>query len=152
MGIQRVLRFAISIIKAGDDVIISVPDLSLEFPSEVSFTSSVVNSTSRTFTVEVRLSKADPRLKPNMIAVMKINDYKSANAISIPINVVQNSSDGNYVFTLVSDGEKNVVTKKVVETGLSYNGVVEVKKGLEAGEKIITAGYQDVNEGEEVKD
>ncbi|MEO8150982.1 MAG: efflux RND transporter periplasmic adaptor subunit [Bacteroidia bacterium] len=141
----------ISKINAGDNVIISMPDLSLEFPSKVSFASSVVNATSRTFTVEVRLPKADPRLKPNMIAVMKINDYSSANAIAIPINVVQSSSDGNYVLTIVTDGGKNIVTKKTVETGLSYNGIVEIKKGLEAGEKIISTGYEDVNPGEEVK-
>lgn len=141
----------ISKIKSGADVIISIPDLGLEFPSKVSFTSSIVNTMSRTFTVEVRLTKADERLRPNMIAVMKINDYNSANAISIPINVVQSSSDGNYVLTVKTDAGKNLVAKNQVETGMSYNGTIEVKKGLVAGDKIITAGYQDVNPGEEVK-
>jgi membrane fusion protein, multidrug efflux system len=141
----------ISKINKGDDVLILVPDLNLKFPSKVTFASSVVNPTSRTFTVEVRLTKADARLKPNMIAVMKINDYNSPNAISVPINVVQSSSDGNYVLTLTNESGKNLVAKKVVETGLSYNGTIEIKKGLDAGEKIITSGYQDVNPGEEVK-
>jgi membrane fusion protein, multidrug efflux system len=141
----------ISKINAGDNVIISVPDLGLEFPSKVSFASSVINAISRTFTVEVRLPNSEKGLKPNMLAVMKINDYNSNEAIAIPINVIQSSSDGNFVFTTATENGKTLVAKKAVETGLSYNGKIEIKKGLQQGDQLIIAGYQDVIDGEEVR-
>ncbi len=138
-------------IKIGDNVIVSIPDLQLEINAKASFTSSIVNPMSRTFTVEVKIPADITSLRPNMIAVMKIADYNNPAAIVIPINVVQSSSDGNYVLTAVTENGKNVVTKKAITTGLSYNGSIEVLKGLESGEEIIVAGYQDVNPGEDVK-
>jgi RND family efflux transporter MFP subunit len=141
----------ISKIKTGDNVIVSIPDLKLDLNAKVSFTSSSVNPMSRTFTVEVKVPANVTSLRPNMIAVMKIADYNSVNAMVVPINVVQSSSDGNYVLTAITENGKNIVTKKVVQTGLSYNGSIEVLSGLTAGDKIIIAGYQDVNPGEDVK-
>lgn len=141
----------ISKIKTGDNVIISIPDLKMDINAKVSFTSSSVNAMSRTFTVEVKVPANVTSLRPNMIAVMKIADYTSANAMVVPINVVQSSSDGNYILTAVTENGKNIVTKKVIQTGLSYNGNIEVLNGLAAGDKVIVAGYQDVNPGEDVK-
>lgn len=138
-------------IKSGDNVIIAIPDLNLEFPSKVSFASSVINTIGRTFTVEVRLPNSENRLKPNMVAVMKINDYSNQNTITVPVNVVQSSSDGNFVFVAVSENNRHHVARKIVETGLSYNGRIEIKSGLQAGELLITTGYQDVIDKEEVK-
>ena len=106
---------------------------------------------SRTFTVEVKVPATVTALRPNMIAVMKIADYTNADAMVVPINIVQSSSDGNYVLTAVTENGKNMVTKKVIQTGQSYNGSIEVLTGLATGDKIIVAGYQDVNPGEDVK-
>jgi hypothetical protein len=34
---------------------------------------------------------------------------------------------------------------------MSYNGLLEVKEGLNAGDKLITSGYLDLEEGEEIR-
>ena len=36
----------------------------------------------------------------------------------------------------------------MVTVGLTYNGLAEIKTGLKEGDKIITSGYIDLNEGE----
>jgi len=33
---------------------------------------------------------------------------------------------------------------------MDYNGVIEVTEGLNAGDKIITSGFQGLNQGEQV--
>ena len=149
--IAEVAEAYISKIKTGDNVIVSIPDLKLDISAKVSFTASSVNQMSRTFTVEVKVPATVTALRPNMIAVMKIADYTNADAMVVPINIVQSSSDGNYVLTAVTENGKNMVTKKVIQTGQSYNGSIEVLTGLATGDKIIVAGYQDVNPGEDVK-
>ncbi|NJK93905.1 MAG: efflux RND transporter periplasmic adaptor subunit, partial [Bacteroidales bacterium] len=37
------------------------------------------------------------------------------------------------------------------EQGQSYNGMIEITEGLKTGDKIINAGYLDLEDGEEIK-
>jgi multidrug efflux pump subunit AcrA (membrane-fusion protein) len=46
------------------------------------------------------------------------------------------------------NGNKLTAERRKVKQGLSYNGNVEIVSGLNAGDKIITTGYQDLNQGD----
>jgi len=135
-------------INTGDSVIVELPDLYKEIPATVTFSSKYINPTNRTFTVEVKLNPSKIDYRANMIAGLKINDYKSK-AIAIPINLIQNSQQGQYV--LVVNKESNKVEKTFITTGLTYNGVAEITKGLSVGDLLITTGYLDLKEGTVVK-
>ncbi|HYH56685.1 MAG TPA: efflux RND transporter periplasmic adaptor subunit, partial [Anseongella sp.] len=63
-------------IKTGDEVIVSFPDIKTEIRSKVSFVSRVIDPDSRTFEIEVKIPSLD-QYKPNMVAVLKIVDYAS---------------------------------------------------------------------------
>jgi membrane fusion protein (multidrug efflux system) len=41
--------------------------------------------------------------------------------------------------------------KQRIEIGNSYNGVAEILKGLAAGDKVISVGYQELIDGEYVR-
>ena len=45
----------------------------------------------------------------------------------------------------------NEVTLVRNEIGGAARGKIEIKSGLAAGDKLITVGYQDLNDGEKVK-
>ena len=45
----------------------------------------------------------------------------------------------------------NAAFKQPVVIGNSYNGVAEILKGLNAGDKVISAGYQELIDGEYVR-
>jgi membrane fusion protein (multidrug efflux system) len=62
----------------------------------------------------------------------------------IPISVVQKTSEGAMVY--IADGDKAKVVPVIL--GRSSNGMVEVTSGLSAGDKVIVAGYQDLDNGE----
>ena len=103
----------------------------------------------RSFTVEAALDENND-LHPNMIAVLKIADYKTDSAIVVPINTVQNSEDGQYVLLAKQSGNKMIAERRAVKQGLSYNGNVEIISGLVKGDRIITTGYQDLNQGDAI--
>jgi len=156
----RVLNFSIIKVKAevaeayshevnvGDAVLVYLPDLDKEITATISTASRYINPTNRTFTVEVRLKPDNTGYKANMVAVLKINDYKAANTISVSVNYIQTDPNGNFVYVAQKDGEKNVAKKMFIEQGQSYNGQVEITKGLKAGDLIVTSGYLDLEPGE----
>lgn len=146
----RVADSYISAIKKGDEVNITLPDIKEEIQGKISFVGQVVNPQSRTFDIEVTLNNRDNKLKPNMLAVVNINDKTAQNAIVIEENFVQSSENGNIVFVAGSqNGQK--AQARTIKTGLSYNGKVEILEGLKSGDSLITTGYQDLVDGQAIK-
>ena len=136
-------------IKAGDRAMVKIPDLGDdEFPTTVRAVSRSISATSRTFTVELRPSAAyAARLRPNLVAQVRIQNYAHQNVPVLPVDAVQ--KDETNVFVFLADGNKAV--KRVIHTGQTYNGQVEVTSGLQVGDKVITSGYQNLNDGQLIK-
>ena len=139
-------------IKAGDDAIVTIPDLGgEEIPATVRVVSRSINAASRTFTVELRLKNSKAAdLRPNMVATVRIQNYDAANATVIPVDLVQHDELNSYIFVVGKEGSKSVAEKRIIKTGNTYNGKVEVTSGLTATDQVISAGYQNLNEGQEV--
>jgi RND family efflux transporter MFP subunit len=137
-------------IKAGDEVIVNFPDINQQITTTVKTVSSAVNTNNRTFTVEIAVDAAKYNLHPNMIAVVKINDYTNKSVITVPMNAVQHDEQGSFVYVLTQEGGNNVVHKKSIQPGQNYGNQLEVLSGLNAGDKVITTGYQNVAEGQNV--
>jgi membrane fusion protein (multidrug efflux system) len=138
-------------VKKGDDAIVVFPDLNKEIKAKITFVGTVIDQLNRTFSVEVNL---DPNIKdyhPNMIAVVRVIDFQNDSSIVVPINVIQNSEEGKYVFLAAEKDGKTVAKKQMVTVGLTYNGDTQISGGLNPGDKLITAGYQDLNDGEVLK-
>ena len=140
----------ISRVKKGDQVEIVVPETGKPpFKSTISVIGASVNQNTRSFITEAKLP-ADPLLKPNQLATLKILDYKAKAALVVPVNVVQTDEKGKYVYVVAKEGNKRIARKKVVTVGEVYNGSIEIKNGLTGGEPIITEGYQTVYDGQTV--
>lgn len=137
-------------LKANNSVIISFPDLSLQIDGSLSYVGKVINNMTRTFNVEAPLNSKEGEFRPNQIAVLRIIDYQNPKAVVVPVKVVQNSDEGRYVYIAVTEGKKSIAKKILVTEGSSYEGQVEIIKGLEPGMKIITTGFQNLNDGEEL--
>ena len=133
-------------LRQGNSVIVSFPDLKKEIPSKISYVGSSVNMLNRTFKVEIPIKANEPGLLPNMATVVRVVDYSVPNALVIPINLIQRDlSNSDYV--VVAD-ENNRAKKVFVKTGQSYGDGIVILSGLTAGAKLITTGYQDLNDGD----
>ncbi|MFN8166366.1 MAG: efflux RND transporter periplasmic adaptor subunit [Bacteroidia bacterium] len=135
----------------GDEAILYFPDQNKEVNVKLDYSGNRIDPVNRTFHVEVRLNQKQGDFRPNMITVIRIVDYKNTNAFSIPLAAVQKSGDGEFVFVVKDEKGKMIAHRKTVQTGLIYNGIVEIKSGLDAGDKVITTGYLNVVDGDEIK-
>mgnify|MGYP002779592970 CR=1 FL=1 len=138
-------------IKKGDPVTVRFPDIGEEVKAKVTFTGQVVNPMSRTFDIEVALPNKGNKLKPNLLAIVSINDKTKPNTLVIDENLIQRTEQGDIVFVTTQENGKTVARSKKVTRGLSYNGKVEITEGLAAGDLLVTAGSQDLVDGQPVK-
>jgi membrane fusion protein, multidrug efflux system len=134
-------------VRTGTPAEVSVPDVNKTFNASVSLISQSVDA-NRGFTADIKIPY-DASLKPNQSAKVRIMDYRAANAVVIPINVVQTDEAGKYVYVLVkSSNGKATAQKRNINIGEVYGSNVEVKTGLSGGEQLITDGYQNLYEGQ----
>lgn len=138
-------------VNQGDNVTVTLPDLKKELNGKVDFSSRFINPVNRTFSINVRIPSTDKAIKANMVAILKIVDYRSDNAITVPINVVQNDQEGTFVFIVDKKGEQPIAKKAKVTTGETYKGMVEIKEGLKIGDKLITVGYLELENGQPIQ-
>lgn len=134
-------------VNKGSAVVVQMPDINKTINTTVSFVGASIDIINRGFVVEARLP-ADPALKPNQIALMKIKDYAAANAVAIPLNTLQNDEKGKFVMVASSEKGKLTAHKRVVNIGLLNGDLVEIKAGLKAGDVLITEGFGSLYEGE----
>jgi len=138
-------------IMTGDQVQIYLPDLDATFDRNVTFASKYIDPVNRTFVVEAELPTNHLVYRANMIAVLRIKDYQNPSTIAIPQNFILSSRDeGTYVFLVEESDGQPVARKRIVEPGITYNGLTEVISGLSSGDVIITAGYQDLYDGQPI--
>ncbi len=137
-------------IKDGNSVLVSFPDLGKEIESKLNFTSRYIDPTNRTFKVECKISSKDVPLRANMIAYLKIKDYTNEKAFCLPVNYIQNDQSGKFIYIAKQNGNAWAAEKRMIKTGMDYDGTIEVLEGLTTGENIITAGFQNLNAGEVV--
>jgi RND family efflux transporter MFP subunit len=134
-------------VKKGLPVIIELPDLNKQIKSVVSLVGQVIGVNNRSFNAEARIG-ADPSLKPNQGAIIKILDHESSNAIVVPVATVQTDENGKYVYLMVTENGKFVARKKQIIIGELYNDLIEVKSGLTTTDKLVTQGYQGLYDGQ----
>ena len=127
----------------------TIPDLHKDIEAKVTFVARNINQLSRTFAMEADLpSSAD--LRPNMSAVIKVVYESYPSAITVPVNTVQDISGEKVVYIAVAKGDQTVASKRVVEVLGVFDELAQVK-GVEAGETLITTGFQGLSDGQLIK-
>jgi membrane fusion protein, multidrug efflux system len=129
-------------VKVGSNVKIVIPELNNKtIDTKISVTGKTIDPSTRSFYIETKLPN-DKQFYPNQIALIKIQDYTTSRALTIPVNSLQNDDKGKYVMIAVNDGNRLIARKKSINIGMMYGDKVEVLSGLQAGDNIITEGYQ----------
>ena len=113
----------------------------------VTIVSKIIDPATRTFYIEAKVPSSS-NLKPNQVAKVHIKDYGNQNAITIPMSTLQNDETGKYVMVAAKEGNKLVAHKRTVTVGELYNDKLEVKSGLQAGDQLITEGFQNLYDGQ----
>lgn len=134
-------------ISVGTNLRVTLPELNNKVVNtKVSVAGKLIDPITRAFYIEGKLQGKD--LRPNQIAIVQIQDYKAPNAITIPVNTLQNDDKGKFVLAAVTENGKLVARKKTIIVGELYGDKLEVKSGLQTGDKIITEGFQGLYDGQ----
>jgi membrane fusion protein, multidrug efflux system len=141
----------INSIRKGDAVTVKFPDIKEEIQARITFAGQVVSPQTRTFDIEVSINNREGKVKPNLLSIISINDKNQPNALVIDENLVQRTELGTIVFVAAEENGKTIARLKKITTGLSYGGMIEVTQGLQAGDKIVTAGNQDLVDGQTIR-
>lgn len=139
----------VSKVRTGNKVNVVLPDANKTVESKVTYAGQMINSMNRTFSVEVALASNEADVVPNMIAILKINDYKNDSAIVIPVAIIQQNANGtNYIYVAVVQDKNVVAQKREITYSRTYNGMAEISSGLLAGDQLIIEGANELNEGD----
>ena len=129
-------------VKVGSNVKVVIPELNNKtIDTRISVTGKTIDPSNRGFYVEAKLPY-ESDFYPNQVALIKIQDYTVSNALTVPVNSLQNDEKGKYVMVAVKDGDRLVARKKPVKIGVMYGDRMEVLSGINPGDNIITEGYQ----------
>jgi cobalt-zinc-cadmium efflux system membrane fusion protein len=127
-------------VKIGQSVEVIVPAYPTEtFAGKISYISDILNEKTRTITVRTEVENKSYKLKPGMFASIKISLNHQSKALVIPGEAVLDDKDNKIVF-IKKDGS---FYPQLVEIGTKENDDVEIIKGLQAGDEVVTKGnYQ----------
>ena len=126
---------------------------SVEFGAKIFEVSPVLDTSTRTMGVKLRLNPPDSRVKVGMYGRVRLVTESVKNAIILPVSAIVTRDGKDYVFVITSPKSgKNaaVVGLRPVTRGISVDNKVEITKGLEAGEEIVTKGQTLLNDGSKV--
>jgi RND family efflux transporter MFP subunit len=96
-----------------------------------------VEEKTRTVEGRVELANADGRLKPGMYVEAELLSSTGARILCVPAAAVQDFQNKKIVF--VKTGE-NIFALREVETGISFDGFVEILNGLKDKEAVVAGG------------
>lgn len=127
-------------VRSGQKVEIAVRSLPDErFAGEVARVADRLDPAARTATLRVVLPNPGHRLRPGMFATARLSATAEGEreALVVPDAALQEIEGRSFVF--VPEGERSFAVRWI-EAGERDGGLVEVRDGLSAGERVVTRG------------
>lgn len=114
------------------------------FKGQVGSAATVPDPVKRNYAVKISLENPDNQIKSGMFAEVAVNTLSKEKAVCVPSNAVVPKGARSVVY--VVDQEKRAQEREVT-VGIQNSHLVEIEKGIKAGEQVITRGSTLVTEG-----
>lgn len=98
-------------------------------------------------TVEVELKPVPEGARPGQLCRIKLST-QAAERLVIPFSALRRDQKGEYVFAIDEQGK---VKRALVVGGLRIGEQLEILKGLDEGQQVVTKGFLDLVDGKKVK-
>ena len=127
-------------VNIGQQLEITVQAYSDIFHGEIVAISPEVDKASRNIHLRGLIPNVDKRLKPGMFAQISLVTGRYQDVLTLPDTAITYNPYGNSVF-IISDSDQGLqVHNRQIITGQTRNGRVEVISGLNAGDRVVSAG------------
>ena len=147
-AVLNVAQREIGTLEAGQPVYLHVRALGdAGFEGIVDRVSPTVDPDTGTFRVTVSVNDPNGRLCPGMFTRINVEYDVRDNTVLAAKDALM-TQDGRTTVYVVEDGAAH---RRVVELGYINGTEVEVLSGLDAGDKVVTAGYASLRDGSEVQ-
>lgn len=112
----------------------------------------VSDSSARTFLIHAMFDYQDLKVTPGMSVRGKFNLTTGKTGVVISRDALFRYPDGRVtVWTVPALGEEAEVHEQLVEIGHSFDGLVSIKKGLQAGAYVVVRGNESLQQGQTVR-
>ena len=121
-----------------------------EFNAKVFEVSPVLDTTSRTMQIKLRITEKNSLIKVGMYARVRLITQSISNAIVVPDSSIITREGKPYVFIIDSEKsteEKSFVKLVSIKKGITVDDKTEITEGLKAGDVIIVKGQTLLNDG-----
>ena len=110
-----------------------------------------INPVTRTLKVRAEIPNESLSLRPGMLLNIKVV-RQIETLLQLPESTIIPIEDKHYIFVLAeNDNAEPIAVRKNVTIGRRLPGVVEVLKGVEQGEQVVTEGALKLRDGAKVK-
>jgi cobalt-zinc-cadmium efflux system membrane fusion protein len=123
-------------VQVGRPVKVSSTEMGTDVMGTVAYVGNLLGEQTRTAMVRVNVPNPDDSWRPGLfVAVQVATDTYSA-PVTVPVEAIQTVEDKPSLFVRTAEG----FATRHVELGVSENGFVEVRQGLEAGAQVAAVG------------
>lgn len=123
-------------VQVGRPVKVSSTEMGTDVMGTVAYVGNLLGEQTRTATVRVTVANPDDSWRPGLFVAVQVATDSYLAEVSVPVDAIQTVEDKPSLFVRTAEG---FVTRHV-ELGVSENGFVEVRQGLEAGAQVATVG------------
>ena len=117
------------------------------FKGFISTISPLIEKSNRSVQIRATLPNADHLLRPGMFAKVRVVSGPGKRVLSLPDTAISYNPYGDFVFIIESGAQGLTVQSRLVETGMTKEGRVEIVKGLSLGEQVVSAGQMKLRNG-----
>ncbi len=115
---------------------------------EVATVVPVTDRNARTFMLRVRPAEQRPLLLPGMSVTATLKLPTGRDGLVVPRDALLRYPDGRTVVWTVGD---DIVSEHRVQTGLQFDGMVEIRDGIDAGDRVVVEGNEALRDGQAVE-
>ena len=121
------------------------------FEGELAAINPDLNAATRSVGLRAKFANAEKLLRPGMFVRVEVLMPQAKKVLAIPATAVLSAPSGDSVFVILPSSEKGgtnlVVQQKFIRTGATHGDFIAVENGLQAGDKVVTAGVFKLRNG-----
>lgn len=137
-----------ALLKAGDAATISVAE-GTTTPAQVTLVSPALDPGSTTVEIWIEAVNKSEALRPGSTVQVRVTARKIENAITVPVAALLKTPAG--ATTVMVVGKDSRAHQTEVEVGAKSGDVVQITKGLDAGQMVVTTGAYGLPDNTQVR-
>lgn len=115
---------------------------------KLSFIDPVASTDSRSVLLRALVPNTQRLLRPGLFVHVRLDLDAHDHALVVPVSAVLLELSGSYIFVV---DDKNIAKRRLVQTGLDDDKMIEILSGLKEGERVVTVGQFRLSDGDAVK-